>query len=88
MGLDETPTATDTVGLLEGKKAYIIVATGGVPVGSPVDFATPYLKHARAFVGITDVEIIAADGLNSNAADSMDNARAKIAEVVHLAPAA
>lgn len=76
------------VGLLEGKKAYVIAATGGVPVGSPMDFATPYLKHALAFVGITDVDVIAADKLNSNAADSMDNARAKIAELVHLAPAA
>lgn len=81
-------TENGPVGLLGGKKAYIVAATGGVPVGSPVDFATPYLKHALAFVGITDVEIIAADELNSNAADSMDNARAKIAEVVHLAPAA
>lgn len=81
-------TENGPVGLLEGKKAYIVVATGGVPVGSPVDFATPYLKHALAFVGITDIEIIAAERLNTNAADSMDNARAKIAEVVHLAPAA
>ena len=81
-------TENGPVGLLEGKKAYIVVATGGVPVGSPVDFATPYLKHALSFVGITDVEFIAADGLNSNAADSIDNARAKIAELIHLSPAA
>ncbi|MBT8102277.1 MAG: NAD(P)H-dependent oxidoreductase [Gammaproteobacteria bacterium] len=75
-------------GLLEGKKAYLIVATGGVPVGSDMDFATPYLKHALAFVGITDVEIIAADRLNSQAEESMDAARAQIAELVHLAPQA
>lgn len=71
-------------GLLEGKKAYLVVATGGVPVGSPVDFATPYLKHALKFIGITDVEIVAADQLNSNAEESIDNARARIAELVHL----
>lgn len=75
-------------GLLKGKKAYLVVATGGVPVGSAVDFATPYLKHALAFIGITDVEIIAADKLNSQAEESMDAARARIAELVHLKPQA
>jgi len=75
-------------GLLEGKKAYLVVATGGVPAGSPVDFATPYLKHALGFIGITDVEIIAADRLNSQADESMDAARAHIADLVHLAPRA
>jgi len=81
-------TDSGPVGLLENKKAYIVVATGGVPVGSPVDFATPYLRHALAFVGIRDVEFIAADRLNSQAEESIDAARARIAEVVHLAPQA
>jgi len=71
-------------GLLKGKKAYLVVATGGVPVGSAVDFATPYLRHALAFIGITDVEIVAADRLNSDRENSMDGARARIAELVHL----
>ena len=71
-------------GLLKDKKAYLVVATGGVPVGSPVDFATPYLRHALSFIGIDDVEIIAAEKLNTQAEDSMDAARARIAEVVHL----
>ncbi|MGB5447554.1 MAG: NAD(P)H-dependent oxidoreductase [Woeseiaceae bacterium] len=75
-------------GLLEGKKAYLVIATGGVPVGSAVDFATPYLKHALAFIGINDVEVIAADKLNSQAEESMDAARARIADVVHLTPQA
>jgi len=70
-------------GLLEGRKAYLVVATGGVPVGSPMDFATPYLRHVLAFVGITDVEVIAADKLNSEAEESMDQARIQISERVH-----
>jgi len=70
-------------GLLEGKKAYLVVATGGVPVDSPMDFATPYLRHVLAFIGITDVEVIAADKLNSQAEESMDQARIQIAERVH-----
>ena len=71
-------------GLLSGKKAYLVVATGGVPVGSPMDFATPYLRHALAFVGITDVEIVAADRLNSEAEESLNKARAQIANLVHI----
>lgn len=71
-------------GLLSGKKAYLVVATGGVPVGSPMDFATPYLRHALTFVGITDVEIVAADRLNSDAEESLNKARAQIANLVHL----
>lgn len=81
-------TDTGPRGLLEGKKAYLIVASGGVPVGSPVDFATPYLRQVLAFIGIDDVEIVAADQLNSNADDAMDRARAKIAELIHLTPTA
>lgn len=81
-------TESGPKGLLEGKRAYVVVATGGVPVGSAADFATPYIRHALAFIGITDVEVIAADKLNSQAEESMDAARARIADVVHLKPRA
>jgi FMN-dependent NADH-azoreductase len=73
-------------GLLKGRKAYVVIASGGVPVDSPVDFATPYLRQALAFVGISDVEVIAADQLNSRADESIDAARLRIAELVHTAP--
>jgi len=53
-----------------------------------MDFATPYLKHALGFIGINDVEIIAADRLNSRADEAMDGARTRIADLVHLAPQA
>lgn len=49
-------------GLLKGKRAYIVFASGGVPLGSQVDFASGYLKHVLGFIGITDVHVIAADG--------------------------
>lgn len=88
VGLTFRYTENGPEGLLQGKKAYLVVATGGVQIGSPVDFATPYLRHALAFIGITDVEVIAADKLNSSAVDSMDQAREKIAELMHVAPQA
>ena len=72
-------------GLLTGKKAYVVVPSGGVPVGSEVDFATPYLRHALAFIGITDVEFVGAKGADRDDGQALDNARAYIAELVHLA---
>ena len=46
------------------KKAYLLIVSGGVPVNSPVDFCTPWLKQALNFLGVTNIEIIAADALN------------------------
>jgi len=57
-------TDTGPVGLLTGKKAYLVVASGGVPVGSAADFATPYMRHVLGFLGIHDVEVIEAGRLN------------------------
>ncbi|MFC3120205.1 FMN-dependent NADH-azoreductase [Agaribacter flavus] len=45
-------------GLLKGKKAYLVMASGGVPIESEMDLATKYLKQVLAFVGITDVSVI------------------------------
>jgi FMN-dependent NADH-azoreductase len=75
-------------GLVKGKKAYLAVATGGVAVDSAADFATPYMRHLLGFIGITDVEIVAAERINVDAATAMDAARARIAELVHLPPQA
>lgn len=74
-------------GLLKGKKAYVVIASGGVPVGSAVDFASPYLRQALGFIGITDIEIIPADRLNQRGDDAIDAARMRIAELIHTAPA-
>ncbi len=58
-------TESGPVGLLEGKKVYLTVASGGTPVGSDMDFATSWLKFFLGFLGISDVEIFAADGIMS-----------------------
>lgn len=70
-------------GLLQDKKAYLVVTTGGAPVDSAVDFATPYLRHLLGFIGIKDVEVVPADRLNSNRDESIDAARSRIAELIH-----
>lgn len=56
-------TESGPVGLLTGKKAYVVMASGGTAVGSEIDFASGYLRHILSFVGITDVQIVAADQL-------------------------
>lgn len=58
------------VGLLKNKRVILAVASGGTPVGSAADFATPYLKHILAFIGLDDVSIIAADAAAIDAADA------------------
>jgi len=53
-------------GLLTGKKATLLLASGGeYGKGSAMasfDFVTPYLQTVLGFIGITDVTIIAASG--------------------------
>lgn len=48
------------VGLLTGKKAIITAASGGVPIGSPVDHMTAHLKTFLGFLGITDITVVTA----------------------------
>ncbi|GAB2695615.1 NAD(P)H-dependent oxidoreductase [Mucilaginibacter koreensis] len=57
-------TATGPVGLVSGKKAYVAVATGGVYADGAQsgDFLTPYIKSILAFIGITDVTFVTAEG--------------------------
>ncbi len=71
-------TETGPVGLLEGKRAIILVASGGIIVGSSYDLATPYLKQVLGFIGITDVTIIAADATTDKAVEKRAEASVQI----------
>jgi FMN-dependent NADH-azoreductase len=69
---------TGPVGLVDGnKKVYLVVTSGGVPIGSPVDFCTTWFKQALNFLGISDIEIIDASQLNIND-DNLKKAQEKI----------
>ena len=50
-------------GLLTGKTVYITAATGGTAIGSDIDFMSPWLKFFLGLLGMTDVRIVAADGI-------------------------
>ena len=51
------------IGLLTGKKAYVFAARGGVYLGTTADTQTAYVRDFLAFLGITDVEFVYAEGL-------------------------
>lgn len=53
-------------GLVKGKKAYIVQASGGIYSEGPLqpfNFQDTYLKRVLGFIGITDVEVISIEGV-------------------------
>jgi FMN-dependent NADH-azoreductase len=65
-------------GLLTGKRAIVAITSGGTQVGSEIDFASGYLRHVLGFVGITDVQFVAADQLMVDADASHAKAEAAL----------
>jgi FMN-dependent NADH-azoreductase len=68
--------ANGAEGLLKGKKATILVASGGVyEPGTPMDsfnFVDPYLRKILGFIGVTDVTVVAASGAAQLMSGSVD----------------
>jgi len=60
-GLTFNYTESGPVGLLSEKRAILAMTSGGVPVDSAVDFATPYLRQVFNFIGITEIQTVRAD---------------------------
>ncbi len=71
-------SANGPEGQLKSKRADIIITTGGVPLASPVDFVSGYLKQVFGFIGIKDVHIVGADQMNVDAEASFAKARSEI----------
>ena len=71
-------TEKGPVGLLEGKRAIVAVASGGTKMGSDMDFATGYIRHVMGFIGITQVDFVAADQLMIDAEATMKSALAQV----------
>ncbi len=84
----------DGSGLVKGKKATVLIASGGVYVeGSPIrnrDIATQYLRLILGVIGITDVTFVAGGG--AKAVDlgeqTMDGFIATITPEIEMAAAA
>lgn len=80
-------TESGAVGLLEGKQVYLVAAMGGVHEPGATDFLRPYMKQIMAFIGLSDVQFITADGLNispERREQGLASARSEIANLVSV----
>ena len=77
-GITFTYSSEGPKGLLKDRKTYLIVTSGGTPVGSDIDFTTGYLKHVLGFIGIQDVEVIAADSLGRTGSEKLSQVRKQL----------
>ncbi|MCC8934335.1 FMN-dependent NADH-azoreductase [Rhizobium sp. 'Codium 1'] len=90
-GLTFTYTENGPVGLAKGKKAYLVLAAGGVyssGPGAPMNHAVPYLKTVLGFLGIDLVETVYVEGLAYGPEAAEKAVAAAQAKVVELAQAA
>lgn len=72
-------------GLLKGKKVYVLLTRGGLYRNTPADSQVPYLTSVLAFLGMTDVQFVYAEGLAMGAdaeRAAFEAAEAQIAEVL------
>jgi FMN-dependent NADH-azoreductase len=74
-------TETGPEGLVADKPVYIVVASGGVPVGSPMDLASTWLTTFLGFLGLSNVTVIAADQLNVDPESAVTAARGKVDQI-------
>lgn len=56
-------TENGVEGLLKGKTVYLALTRGGRHRDTPADTQVPYLKTVLAFLGMTDVRLVYAEGL-------------------------
>jgi FMN-dependent NADH-azoreductase len=90
-GLTYKYTENGPVGLVTGKKAYVVLASGGIYTqgpAAPLNHAAPYLKSVLGFIGITDVETIHVEGLSvgpDGAEKAIAAARLRIAQLAAFA---
>lgn len=77
-------------GLIKNKKAYVFISRGGI-YADGTDTQVPYLKQFLGFIGLSDLEIIVAQGLDmgpESRARGLDAAHERIAALVPLRTAA
>ena len=74
--------------MLKDRPVYLVMASGGVPFGSPVDFASGYMRHLLGFIGLLDVRAVYAEATNSNASASEAVALDMLAQWLPLESAA
>lgn len=56
-------TESGPEGLAGGKRVVLAISSGGQHAGTGRDFAEPYLRTVFGFLGITDIEVVRAEGV-------------------------
>jgi FMN-dependent NADH-azoreductase len=69
-------------GLLALKRAIIITATGGTPIGGEMDFVSPYLEQVCKFIGINEVFHIHASGSKGTPEQVLAQGRQQVDELM------
>ena len=69
------------IGLLENKKVYLVITSGGTKIGGKEDYLTPWLKHVLNFFGIKNIQTISADQMAINYDKSIKDAEKQINEI-------
>ena len=77
-GLTFRYTAEGPQGLLADRPVYLVMASGGVPLGSAVDYASSYLRQVFRFIGIEDVRLVGAERVAADAVAARDAAFATL----------
>lgn len=75
------------IGLVTGKEVYVFAARGGLYAGTPKDTQTPYVRDFLAFIGMSNVRFVYAEGLAISPASKEEALAAAHAEMERLAPA-
>jgi len=65
-------------GLLADRPVYVVVSSGGVPLGSDVDYASGWLTTVLGFIGLTSVTLIDATGTSIDLDATIARATAQI----------
>ena len=66
------------IGLLENKKVYLVITSGGTKINSKEDYLTPWLKYVLNFFGIKNIETISADQMSIDYEKSIKDAEEQI----------
>lgn len=73
-------TAAGPQGLvIHNPRVIVAYTSGGVPMGSGYDLATPYIRQVLGFIGITNIEFVAAEGASVDEAAAIARADVQIA---------
>lgn len=70
-----------SIGLLNNKKAFVVITSAGTPFGSDLDFSSGHIKQFLSFIGVEDVSFLVADQLLQNEEKKLKHVEKQIASI-------